>query len=71
MTDLLTRLPDGNGFPESGPDDVLVDFDPEGQRDLLGNALTAPNAITRFHLNDRVDQFFRRPFGPGPTNSFG
>ena len=55
---------------ENPADHVFVDVDAECQDDLLGNSLTAPSAITPFHFEDRVDQFFRRAFGTWPTDSF-
>ena len=52
-------------------DDVLVDIDTEGQRDLLGNSGTAPTGITPFHFNDSIDEFFARPFRTRPTLVIG
>jgi hypothetical protein len=38
---------------------------------LLSSSLAAPGAIPPLHFNDRIDQFFRRPFGTRPTDSVG
>ena len=56
---------------ENSANDVLVDLDAEGQTDLLSNSLAAPGAITPFHVNDRVDQFFRWSFRTSPSDSCG
>jgi len=58
-------------YSENPADHVFVDVEAEGESDLLGNSLAAPGGIAPFHFNDRINQFFRRPFGTGPTNSFG
>ena len=50
---------------------IFVDVDAECQGKLLGNSFAAPGAIAPFHLNDRVDQLFRRSFGTWPSDSFG
>jgi hypothetical protein len=42
--------------------DILVDLDAESQRNLLGDAGTAPTRITPFHCNDGIDEFFLRSF---------
>ena len=53
---------------ENPADDILVDADAEGPRDLLGATRAAPSAIASFHFNDRVDQLLVGPLGPGrPT----
>jgi len=52
-------------------DYVFVDFDAEGQSDLLGNSLAAPSAIAPFHFNDGGDQVFGRSFGAWPPDPFG
>ena len=45
---------------------VFINLDAESQRDLLGNAGTAPVGITSFHCHDDIDEFFFfGPFGPG------
>ena len=58
-------------YCENPADHVFVDVDAERQSDLLANPLAAPGAITPFHLNDRVDQFFDGPFGPGRWTRLG
>ena len=70
MTDLPIRLPDGSVL-ENPADHVFVDVHAEGESDLLSYSLAAPSAIAPFHFKDRTDQFFRRPFGTRPTDSFG
>jgi hypothetical protein len=54
---------------ENPADHVLVDVDAKCQGDLLANPLAAPSAIAPFHFKDRIDQFFRPPFGTWPTDS--
>ena len=56
---------------ENPADHVFVDVDAEGDSDLLSNSLATPGSIAPFHFDDRVNQFFRRSFGAGPTDSFG
>jgi hypothetical protein len=50
--------------------DVFVDLDAEGQCDLLSDSFASPAAITPFHFDNRIDQLFRRSFGPWSTDSF-
>ena len=63
--------------PDSGrkyfanADDIFVDIDAEGQRDLRGNSGTAPTGIASFHFNDRIDEFFGRSFRTRLTPAFG
>jgi hypothetical protein len=42
---------------ENTADHILLDFDIEGQADLLGDSLTTPLRITPLHLDDGIDQF--------------
>ena len=39
---------------------VFINVDEESQRDLPGNAGTAPVGITSFHCHDEIDEFFFR-----------
>jgi hypothetical protein len=41
---------------------ILVDFNGKSYRDLLGDSGATPVGITPLHFNDRVDEFFIRPF---------
>jgi hypothetical protein len=50
---------------------VLIDLDAESQRDLLGDAGTAPVGITTFHCNDGVDELSLRPLRARPTPVLG
>ena len=45
--------------------DILVDLDAEGMRDLLGDAQVAELGIAGLHLDDRRDDFQRWPFRAG------
>ena len=43
---------------------ILIDRDAEGQRDLLSDAGTAPTGIAKLHANDGIDEvFFSVPSG--------
>ena len=44
---------------EHAADDVFVDIDAKGTRNLLGNAGTASPGIAAFEFDDRVDEFLR------------
>ena len=46
-------------------DHILVNVDPEGLGDLLGNSGTTPPRIAPLELEDRLNQVGRGPFGPG------
>ena len=37
----------------------------------VSNSFAAPGTIAPFHLDDRIDQFFRRAFRTRPADSFG
>jgi hypothetical protein len=50
---------------QDAADNILVDLDAEGQRDLLSNARTASAGVAPFHGYNRVNQAFLGPFGPG------
>ena len=50
---------------EHTTNDVLVNLDAEGVRDLLGNPYTAESGISALHLDDRRDECCRRTFGAG------
>src|SRR6266516_5282476 len=52
-------------FREHPADDVFVDIDAEGVRNLLCDAGTANTGIAALELDDRVDQFLRWPFWSG------
>jgi hypothetical protein len=45
---------------------ILVDLDAESQRDLLGDAGTAPVRITAFHCDDGSDDGFVRSLRARP-----
>jgi len=49
---------------------VFVDFDVEGQRDLLRDSRTAPAGITLLHFHDRMDEFRARSFRAGLPSAF-
>src|SRR5258708_19208625 len=53
------------GFAEHAGDDVFVDIDAKGVRNLLCNAGTANAGVAAFELDDRVDEFLRRSFRAG------
>jgi len=61
------------GFdPESNDatrQDIHVDFQAEGVRNLVGNAWATESRIEALDLENRGDQFFARPFGSGATPS--
>jgi hypothetical protein len=44
-------------FRQHPPDDVFVDIDAEGVRDLLRDAGTANTRVPAFERDDRVDEF--------------
>ena len=46
-------------FREHAADDVFVDIDAKGVRNLLCDAGTANTGIAAFELDDRVDEFLR------------
>jgi hypothetical protein len=46
--------------PQETPNNILIDVDAEGQRDLLSDAGTTPAGIITFHCNDGVDEAFLR-----------
>ena len=50
---------------------VFVDWDVEGQGDLLGNAWAAPGGIALLHLEDGFNEFFVGPLASGPTPALG
>ena len=50
---------------EHAADDVFIDIDAKGTRNLLCDAGTANTGIAALELDDRVDEFLRWPFGPG------
>ena len=50
---------------EHPADDVFVDIDAKGVRNLLCNAGTANAGVAAFELDDRVNEFLRRPFWAG------
>jgi hypothetical protein len=45
--------------------DILVDVDPEGMRDLLGDAQVSEPGIAPLDLDDRRDELQRWAFGAG------
>ena len=52
-------------FREHPADDVFVDIDAKGVRNLLCDAGTANTGIAAFELDDRVDEFLRWSFWTG------
>jgi len=52
-------------FREHPADDVFVDIDAKGVRDLLCDAGTANAGVAAFDRDDRVDEFLRRPLRAG------
>src|SRR5437773_1472700 len=52
-------------FREHPADDVFVDIDAKGVRNLLCDAGTANTGVAAFELDDRVDEFLRWPFWAG------
>jgi len=68
---LVRQSPNGRVGPVvSGQDTahhILVDLGTECQRDLLGNARTAPAGVPPFHCDDGVDEFLVRSLGAGST----
>ena len=50
---------------EHAANDIFVDLDAEGMRDLLGDAHTAEPGIAALQLDDRRDEFRGRTFGTG------
>src|SRR6266852_8263782 len=52
-------------FREYPADDVFVDIDAKGVRNLLCDAGTANTGIAAFELDDRVDEFLRRSLRAG------
>jgi hypothetical protein len=57
-------------YGKNPADDVFIDVDAEGESDLLSDSLATPGWIAPFHLDNRVDQLFRRSFGARLTHSF-
>jgi hypothetical protein len=58
-------------YGENPSDHVLVDFDAECECNLLGNSATAPTAISPFHLDDCIDEFFIWSFRTRSSPTFG
>ena len=52
-------------FREHPADDVFVNIDAKGVRNLLCDAGTANTGIAALELDDRVDEFLRWPFWSG------
>ena len=52
-------------FREHPADDVFVDIDAKGVRNLLCDAGTANTGIATFELDDRIDEFLRWSFWTG------
>ncbi|MDQ3564124.1 MAG: hypothetical protein M3436_08295 [Pseudomonadota bacterium] len=48
---------------QNAADDIFVDLNTKGVRDLLCNLPTTQAGITSFHFNDRRNDFFRWPLG--------
>jgi hypothetical protein len=56
---------------QDAADNILVDLDAEGQRDLLSNARTAPAGVAPFHGYNRVNQVLLRSLRIGALPAFG
>src|SRR5436190_7112808 len=54
-------------FREHPADDVFVDIDAKGTRNLLCDAETANTGIAALELDDRVNEFLRWPFWAGAS----
>ena len=52
-------------FPEHPADDVFVDIDAKGVRNLLCNAGTANAGVAAFELDDRLDEVLPRSLRAG------
>lgn len=52
-------------FREYAANDIFVDLDAEGMRDLLGDPHVAETRIAAIHLDDGRDEFGGRAFGTG------
>src|SRR5215470_17614480 len=52
---------------EHAADDVFVDIDAKGTRNLLCDAGTANTGIAALELDDRVNEFLRWPFWAGAS----
>src|ERR1700704_3994107 len=52
-------------FREHAADDVFVDIDAKGMRNLLCDAGTANTGVAALELDDRVDEFLRWSFWSG------
>jgi hypothetical protein len=57
-------------FRKHAADDVFVDIDAKGTRNLLCDAGTANTGIAALELDDRTDEFFRWPFWSGAPMTF-
>ena len=55
---------------EHAADDVFVDIDAKGARNLLCDAGTANTGNAALELDDRVDEFLRWPFWSGAPLGF-
>src|SRR6516225_11983230 len=56
---------------QNSANDILVDRDSENQRDLLGDAGTAPAGIAALHGDHGINELFIRPFRARPGAAFG
>src|SRR5215470_611529 len=54
---------------EHAADNVFVDIDAKGPRNLLCDARTANTGTASLELDDRVDEFLRWPFWAGPPTT--
>ena len=50
---------------EHATNDIFVDLDAKGVRDLLGDVQATESGVAAFHLHDCRDKFQGRPFGAG------
>ncbi len=56
---------------ENPANDVFVDLDAEGERNLLGNSGAAPGRISLLHFDNRDNEFFAWSSRPGLPSVFG
>jgi hypothetical protein len=56
---------------QDAADNILVDVDREGERDLLGNAGTAPAGIAPFHCYNRINEVLLRSLRTRPMPALG
>ena len=55
--------------PQNTTDDILVEFNAEGEANLLSDSGTAPAGIPPLHLDDGIHQFFGWTLRSGPATT--